>query len=726
MFNRTVATGAIHVGALTDAELEAELERLEVVEAAEAAVAAEEREAEAAARARSERHDSRAPPSFLDPISRELMRDPVMVDCGQVYDRASIEAWFGQQGQPDGVPPKDPLTGVALGSTELRPVHALRNAIEEWIEMQPAAAAHAAAGSADSVDGDGADASDGDSALTAGDGVASPPSRRRGKARRWRSGLDADAQTQQPELLPRSAALVAPPTALATESARRKHLVRQQQHHDRQQQLRTLRAQRRELRRRGSATYRFRAAAGRVATSQQSVGLTVVVIVAGMFMGMVEYSNQKWPGAGASTWSEGSECELRAARVECQLFGKAAAEDTVAFSMDSERERCRSAFTIAQRSRQLVGEEWVATVAETQAQAYRYPTAVYIDTAMEASDFVSEVIEAANARAGGTSGSDAWVNSSVPCRCGTLLTTQRCGHCECSERCVDGQCQCVCPQPVEDGSGEGSDYTCGCSGPSDDSWTPCLDGHCQLGSGEVGTDWAAVYQTALTGTARVGLLVSSLAVVWAGFSCCAFSALLLDRQAAAQMPVATAAAVAAGQEGDKDDDGDDDECEEGGAGAPQSQETAGVFRADLAAAVCGADDVAVVVDDDDTAGDHKAVETAAGLATATATTTGGGLATSASAGVSSSAAASNLSLPPLRQACDCGCVRRQPESDTEYSAPSCCCCSALTYTVGITGAICAQTGGGRWDWLAYGMLIAVGFVAVAMTAFRLSWRLSSS
>ena len=105
-----------------------------------------------------------------------------------------------------------------------------------------------------------------------------------------------------------------------------------------------------------------------------------------------------------------------------------------------------------------------------QLRAYRYPTAVFIDTAEEAEAFPTEVVGAANVRVVGLLGRrmlglcpGCWAQPAVPCRCGTLLETQRCGHCECGEDCTGGECRCVCPQPQQ---GEvDSDFACGCAVP---------------------------------------------------------------------------------------------------------------------------------------------------------------------------------------------------------------------------------------------------------------------
>lgn len=63
------------------------------------------------------------PPSFLCPISMELMGDPVMLASGHTYDRASIEHWLSQGHGTC------PVTGARLRHLELTPNYALRSAI---------------------------------------------------------------------------------------------------------------------------------------------------------------------------------------------------------------------------------------------------------------------------------------------------------------------------------------------------------------------------------------------------------------------------------------------------------------------------------------------------------------------------------------------------------------------------------------------------------------------
>jgi len=68
----------------------------------------------------------RAPPSFLCPISQEIMRDPVNCAAGQSYERANIERWLASHDTA-------PQTGAQLPNKTLTPNHALRNSIEEWL-----------------------------------------------------------------------------------------------------------------------------------------------------------------------------------------------------------------------------------------------------------------------------------------------------------------------------------------------------------------------------------------------------------------------------------------------------------------------------------------------------------------------------------------------------------------------------------------------------------------
>jgi len=73
--------------------------------------------------------ENSCPPSFLCPISTEIMSDPVLVvESGMVYDRSSIERWFQNSST-------DPLTNAPVNSKTLVSIITLKNAIQEWVEM---------------------------------------------------------------------------------------------------------------------------------------------------------------------------------------------------------------------------------------------------------------------------------------------------------------------------------------------------------------------------------------------------------------------------------------------------------------------------------------------------------------------------------------------------------------------------------------------------------------
>ena len=58
------------------------------------------------------------PNDFLDPITEELLQDPVLTETGYTFERSSIEAWFDRC-RRDGRQPSDPLTGSILASTQV-------------------------------------------------------------------------------------------------------------------------------------------------------------------------------------------------------------------------------------------------------------------------------------------------------------------------------------------------------------------------------------------------------------------------------------------------------------------------------------------------------------------------------------------------------------------------------------------------------------------------------
>nr|KYP45176.1 U-box domain-containing protein 44 [Cajanus cajan] len=71
--------------------------------------------------------------SFLCPLTKEVMRDPVVVlESSQAYERTAIEYWFERCIQ-DGREPTCPITGTVLKSLELKPNIGLAGAIEEWV-----------------------------------------------------------------------------------------------------------------------------------------------------------------------------------------------------------------------------------------------------------------------------------------------------------------------------------------------------------------------------------------------------------------------------------------------------------------------------------------------------------------------------------------------------------------------------------------------------------------
>lgn len=70
--------------------------------------------------------DDAAPPGFLCPIHKSIMRDPVARADGHSCDRPSIERWLQSRHT-------SPNTGAPLEDLTLTENHALRNSIEEWL-----------------------------------------------------------------------------------------------------------------------------------------------------------------------------------------------------------------------------------------------------------------------------------------------------------------------------------------------------------------------------------------------------------------------------------------------------------------------------------------------------------------------------------------------------------------------------------------------------------------
>ncbi|GMG98350.1 hypothetical protein Nepgr_000190 [Nepenthes gracilis] len=70
--------------------------------------------------------------NFLCPLTKEVMKDPVVLESSQTYERTAIEYWF-QRCLEDGRDPTCPVTGQVLKSLEQMPNIGLAGAIEEWV-----------------------------------------------------------------------------------------------------------------------------------------------------------------------------------------------------------------------------------------------------------------------------------------------------------------------------------------------------------------------------------------------------------------------------------------------------------------------------------------------------------------------------------------------------------------------------------------------------------------
>ncbi|CAN9497805.1 unnamed protein product [Ophioblennius macclurei] len=74
--------------------------------------------------------DSEAPDEFLCPITRELMKDPVIAADGFSYERESMEGWIR------GKKKTSPMTNLPLPTTLLTPNRSLKMAISRWKSSQ--------------------------------------------------------------------------------------------------------------------------------------------------------------------------------------------------------------------------------------------------------------------------------------------------------------------------------------------------------------------------------------------------------------------------------------------------------------------------------------------------------------------------------------------------------------------------------------------------------------
>ncbi|EXB84496.1 U-box domain-containing protein 9 [Morus notabilis] len=76
-------------------------------------------------------HDTlSSPPEFRCPLSKELMRDPVVVSTGQTYDRPFIQKWLKAGNRTC------PLTKQVLSHTNLIPNHLIREMISQWCKCR--------------------------------------------------------------------------------------------------------------------------------------------------------------------------------------------------------------------------------------------------------------------------------------------------------------------------------------------------------------------------------------------------------------------------------------------------------------------------------------------------------------------------------------------------------------------------------------------------------------
>ena len=68
------------------------------------------------------------PDDYLCPITQELMSDPVLAADGHAYERQAILQWIERKAT-------SPMTGEALTTPQVTPIHILRRQILEWKEQ---------------------------------------------------------------------------------------------------------------------------------------------------------------------------------------------------------------------------------------------------------------------------------------------------------------------------------------------------------------------------------------------------------------------------------------------------------------------------------------------------------------------------------------------------------------------------------------------------------------
>ncbi|KAG2620355.1 U-box domain-containing protein 44-like [Panicum virgatum] len=76
--------------------------------------------------------------SFLCPLTKQVMRDPVTIDSGVTFEREAIMKWLNEC-LSSGKRLVCPVTKKELSSTDLNPSIALRNTIDEWMNRNEAA-----------------------------------------------------------------------------------------------------------------------------------------------------------------------------------------------------------------------------------------------------------------------------------------------------------------------------------------------------------------------------------------------------------------------------------------------------------------------------------------------------------------------------------------------------------------------------------------------------------
>lgn len=79
--------------------------------------------------------DAPIPPfkTFLCPLTKEVMKNPVVLESSQSYERSAIQHWFAHC-REQGRDPTCPVTGQVLKSLELRPNISLSGTIQEWVD----------------------------------------------------------------------------------------------------------------------------------------------------------------------------------------------------------------------------------------------------------------------------------------------------------------------------------------------------------------------------------------------------------------------------------------------------------------------------------------------------------------------------------------------------------------------------------------------------------------